>query len=129
MPILQRFRTSAGTRAYTLTPGSDMKEMTEQAIREFCEAHPCGESLVDSLHADHEAFFHRYDAFRYQREAHILKRLDAIDFKGRQVLEIGLGQGADSEQIIRRGANWSGLDLSPVSVSRTSTRLRLRGLP
>lgn len=106
-----------------------MEEMTEEAIREFWDAHPCGESLVDSLRADHEAFFRRYDAFRYQREAHILKRLDAIDFKGRRVLEIGLGQGADSEQIIRRGAIWSGLDLSPESVSRVSTRLRLRGLP
>jgi SAM-dependent methyltransferase len=106
-----------------------MEEMTEQAIREFWDAHPCGESQVESLCADHEAFFHRYDAFRYQREAHILKRLDAIDFKGKHVLEIGLGQGADSEQIIRRGAIWSGLDLSPESVSRVSTRLRIHGLP
>ncbi len=45
------------------------------------------------------------------------------------MLEIGLGQGADSEQIIRRGAIWSGLDVSPESISRVSTRLRLRGLP
>jgi len=106
-----------------------MEEMSEQAIREFWDAHPCGESLVERFSADHEAFFRRYDAFRYQREAHILKRLDGIDLKGRQVLEIGLGQGADSEQIIRRGAVWSGLDLSPESVRRVSTRLRLRGLP
>jgi SAM-dependent methyltransferase len=106
-----------------------MEEMSEQAIREFWNAHPCGEGLVESLRADHEAFFRRYDAFRYRQESHILKRLDAIDFQGRHVLEIGLGQGADSEQIIRRGAIWSGLDLSQESVSRVSTRLRLRGLP
>ena len=106
-----------------------MEEMSEQTIREFWDAHPCGESLVDSLRADHEAFFRRYDAYRYRREAHILTRLDAIDFKGKHVLEIGLGQGADSEQIIRRGAIWSGLDLSQESVSRVSTRLRLRELP
>jgi SAM-dependent methyltransferase len=106
-----------------------MEEMTEQAIREFWDSHPCGESQVESLRADHDAFFRRYDAFRYHQEAHILKRLDAIDFKGRHVLEIGLGQGADSEQIIRRGAIWSGLDLSSESVDRVSTRLRLRGLP
>jgi SAM-dependent methyltransferase len=106
-----------------------MEEMTEQAIREFWDAHPCGESQVEGLDADYAAFFRRYDTFRYHREAHILKRLDAIDFKNRHVLEIGLGQGADSEQIIRRGAIWSGLDLSPESVSRVSTRLRLRRLP
>jgi SAM-dependent methyltransferase len=57
-----------------------------------------------------------------------LRRLDAIDFKGKQVLEIGLGQGADSEQIIRRGAIWSGIDISVESVNRVSSRLRCRGL-
>ena len=106
-----------------------MEEMTEQVIREFWDTHPCGENLVESLGSDHEAFFRRYDAFRYRLEAHILKRLDAIDFKDKHVLEIGLGQGADSEQIIRRGAIWSGLDLTPESISRVSVRLRLRGLP
>jgi SAM-dependent methyltransferase len=105
-----------------------MQEMTEQAIREFWDAHPCGEGLVEELRADHEAFFRQYDAFRYRTEEHILRRLDAIDFKGERVLEIGLGQGADSEQIIRRGAVWSGLDLSRESVDRVATRLRLRGL-
>jgi SAM-dependent methyltransferase len=44
-------------------------------------------------------------------------------------LEIGLGQGADSEQIIRRGGYWSGLDLTTESVARVRTRLQLRNLP
>jgi len=52
-----------------------LDEVTEQAIREFWDTHPCGESQVESLNADHEAFFQRYDAFRYRREAHILRRL------------------------------------------------------
>lgn len=102
---------------------------SEQDVREFWNAHPCGDHQVESLKADYEAFFKRYDEFRYSREGHILRRLDAIDFKGKRVLEIGLGQGADAEQIIRRGAIWSGLDLTPESVERVSTRLRLRGLP
>lgn len=102
---------------------------SEQDIRDFWDAHPCGDHQVESLREDYEAFFQRYDKFRYAREGHILRRLDAIDFKGKRVLEIGLGQGADSEQIIRRGAIWSGLDLTPESVERVSTRLRLRGLP
>jgi SAM-dependent methyltransferase len=101
----------------------------ERSIRDFWNAHPCGDHQVESLHADYEAFFERYDKFRYSREGHILRRLDAIDFKGKRVLEIGLGQGADAEQIIRRGAIWSGLDLTPESIKRVSTRMRLRGLP
>jgi SAM-dependent methyltransferase len=102
---------------------------SEQEIRNFWDTHPCGDHQVQSLKADYESFFHRYDQFRYSHEGHILRRLDAIDFKGKRVLEIGLGQGADSEQIIRRGAIWSGLDLTPESIDRVSTRFKLRGLP
>lgn len=101
----------------------------EKDIRDFWNSHPCGDHLVESLKGDYEAFFDRYDKWRYRQEGHILRRLDAIDFKGKRVLEIGLGQGADAEQIIRRGAVWSGLDLTREAVNRVSTRLRLRGLP
>lgn len=115
---------SASPASAALTDVAD-----EQSIHNFWNAHPCGDHQVESLKEDYEAFFDRYDKFRYSREGHILRRLDAIDFKGKRVLEIGLGQGADAEQIIRRGAIWSGLDLTPESIRRVSTRLRLRGLP
>lgn len=103
----------------------------EDTIRDFWDAHPCGDRLVKRLQADYEAFFQRYDAYRYspKHEGHIPSRLDVIDFKGKRVLEIGLGQGAESEQMIRRGAIWSGLDLTPESVVRVRTRLHLRDLP
>jgi|HigsolmetaAR203D_1030402.scaffolds.fasta_scaffold00062_22 SAM-dependent methyltransferase len=103
--------------------------VTEREIAEFWQHHPCGNDQVGGLRGDYERFFRAYDAFRYAREGHILDCLDAIDFRGRKVLEIGLGQGADSEQIIRRGAIWSGLDLTPEAVERTRTRLELRHLP
>jgi SAM-dependent methyltransferase len=49
--------------------------------------------------------------------------------RGKQVLEIGLGQGADAEQLIRNGARWSGVDLTTESIERVRTRLTLRDLP
>jgi SAM-dependent methyltransferase len=104
--------------------------MDESEIEEFWAAHPCGEQLVAESSTDsYETFFDRYDQLRYGLESHIPTCLDAIDFRGREVLEIGLGQGADAEQIIRRGARWTGLDLTPESVDRVRTRLELRGLP
>jgi SAM-dependent methyltransferase len=104
---------------------------TEQTIQGFWDSHPCGNTQVESLSSDYEGFFRRYDAFRYspKNEGHILKRLDAIDFQGKRVLEIGLGEGAESEQLIRRGATWSGLDLTPESVKRVRARLQVRNLP
>ncbi len=106
--------------------------MDESAIETFWNQNPCGDQQVGGLagrHGDYEAFFTDYDQHRYRKEAHILGCLDAIDFRGKRVLEIGLGQGADSEQIIRRGAVWSGLDLTAESVARVRTRLSLRRLP
>jgi SAM-dependent methyltransferase len=103
--------------------------ITEEKIRAFWNAHPCGEHQVESPEGDYEAFFSAYDTMRYGRETHILQRLDTLNLHGQRVLEIGLGQGADSEQIIRRGAVWSGVDLTSESVARVAARLRLRALP
>lgn len=47
---------------------------------------------------------------------------------GKRVLEIGLGEGSESERLIRRGAHWSGIDLTAESVERVRTRLTLRQL-
>lgn len=106
--------------------------MNESDIQDFWNRYPCGDLQVGGLEqrrGNYEAFFTDYDEFRYRREAHILRCLDNIDFQEKQVLEIGLGQGADSEQIIKRGAKWSGLDLTPESIARVQTRLSLRQLP
>lgn len=103
--------------------------MDEENIKSFWNENSCGESLVGGLNSNYEVFFDKYDNYRYTKEKHILKYLDKIPFKGKKVLEIGLGQGADSEQIIRRGALWSGLDLTETSVERVKKRLSIKQLP
>lgn len=107
--------------------------MSEQVVQSFWSAHPCGDHIVGGLHDrfadDYEQFFAAYDAWRYDQEGHIPACLDRIDWRDKTVLEIGLGQGAESEQLIRRGARWSGLDLTRESVERVRARLSVRGLP
>jgi SAM-dependent methyltransferase len=107
--------------------------MTEEAVQSFWQARPCGDHIVGGLdqrfHRDYEQFFTEYDAWRYHDERHILACLDGVDWRDKDVLEIGLGQGADSEQLIRRGARWSGLDLTQESVDRVAARLEIRSLP
>ena len=107
--------------------------MTEEEIQRFWQEHPCGDSqvggLVDEFQRDYDGFFRQYDRFRYRTHRHLLACLDSVAFDGKRVLEIGLGQGADAEQIIRRGARWSGLDITQESVDRVRTRLDLRKLP
>src|SRR5215204_442268 len=105
--------------------------MNESEIQDFWQKHPCGEDFVggaENYEADYERFFENYDKFRYTKEPHILECLKNIDFEGKKTLEIGLGQGADAEQIILLGADWFGLDLTLESTRRVQVRLNLRKL-
>jgi SAM-dependent methyltransferase len=107
--------------------------MDEQTVQGFWQHHACGDAQVGGLHErfhdDYEKFFTDYDRFRYKNERHLLACLDALNVAGKQVLEIGLGEGSDSERLIRQGARWSGVDLTAESVARVQTRLALRELP
>jgi SAM-dependent methyltransferase len=104
--------------------------MDEDTVKSFWASNPCGERFIDAAkRSSYEQFFAEYDRFRYGLESHIPRCLDEIDFAGKRVLEIGLGLGADAEQIIRRGARWNGVDLTQQSVDHVETRLALRDLP
>lgn len=99
-----------------------------QDIERFWDANPCGETLVGK-EEDWKVFFHKYDQYRYATEGHILAELDRLDVSGKNLLEIGIGQAADSEQLIRRGARWHGLDLTAEAVFRARKRFELFQLP
>ena len=105
----------------------------ENDIHDFWQSHSCGADLVGDLSADdrneYEQFFERYDQYRYAKEPHILKNIDAIEWQGKKVLEIGLGQGSDAEQIVRRGGVYNGIDLTDESVRRVLMRFSLKELP
>jgi SAM-dependent methyltransferase len=106
--------------------------MDEQAVQAFWQGHACGDAQVGGLQSrfggDYEQFFSDYDQFRYRNERHLPACLAALDVRGKRVLEIGLGQGADAEQLIRHGARWSGVDLTTESIERVRARFTLRGL-
>jgi SAM-dependent methyltransferase len=110
-----------------------MYMMDEQTVQGFWQEHACGDDQVGGLHQrfhdDYEKFFTDYDHFRYQNERHLPACIDNLNVAGKQVLEIGLGEGSDSELLIRRGARWSGADLTAESIARVRTRLTLRELP
>lgn len=93
-------------------------------IEQFWDANPCGETLVGK-DQEWKTFFNRYDAFRYRTEGHILEELGRLHLDGKKILEIGIGQAADSAQIIRRGGVWHGLDLTAEAVFRAKTRFKI----
>lgn len=107
--------------------------MDELTVQRFWQDHACGDSQVGGLHrhfrGDYEKFFTDYDVFRYQTERHLPACIEALNVGGKQLLEIGLGEGSDSELLIRQRARWSGVDLTAESIERVRTRLTLRDLP
>jgi SAM-dependent methyltransferase len=107
--------------------------MDEKAVQTFWQGNACGDAQVGGLRerfdGDFERFFTDYDSFRYATERHIPGCIDSLNLAGKRVLEIGLGEGSESERMIRQGALWSGVDLTEESVSRVQARLKVRDLP
>ena len=109
-----------------------VSRVEEEIIEAFWSSHPCGDQQVGGLEAyrgDYERFFADYDHFRYTLESHIPACLDRLDVAGKALLEVGMGEGSEAEQLIRRGARYSGIDLTTEAVARTTTRLAVRDLP
>lgn len=92
-------------------------------LETFWNLNPVGSNFLQ--YKPGKKFFENYDAFRYRTEGHIIEELDKIDFRNKQVLEIGIGQASDSMQMINRGAIYYGIDLTEESVRRAKERFML----
>ena len=98
-------------------------DIQSELIKDFWDKNPVGTNFIDDEIG--MKFFSDYDEYRYKTEPHILKELDSYDFDGKKVLEIGLGQGADSMKIIDRGALFYGIDLTEESIKRVEARFSI----
>ena len=97
-------------------------------IKEFWDAHPCGEEFLPELNTTSIDFFDNYDELKQALEPHIFTELTKLNLKDVSVLEIGLGQGTESEFFIKSGAMWTGIDFSTVACQRVLNRIRLKNL-
>ena len=66
---------------------------------------------------------------RYRLQSHIAGIIDAIDWRGKRVLEIGTGVGTDARRIIGRGGRYTGINVDAGSTLATSVALTTFGLP
>ena len=102
-------------------------KQTASAIAHFWQKHPCGAQFVNA--DDWTDFFKKYDRFKDATEPHIAGEIAQINLSEQRVLEIGLGQGCEAEKLVRSGAIYNGIDLTPESVARVSRRFDLFSLP
>jgi SAM-dependent methyltransferase len=94
----------------------------KEAVQDFWNADPCGTRYLEARD-DFEA----HARARYSLEPHIFDFAQFRNARGRRVLEIGVGMGADYLEWLKGGAEASGVDLSAVSIERARQRCELAG--
>ena len=98
-------------------------------VKNFWNDTPCGTEFVEFKGAYDADYFRRFDEYRFSTIPSILEILHSVDFKGKRVLEIGLGLGADAQKIIEMGGIYNGVDLTENSVEILKKRFEIFSLP
>ncbi len=99
----------------------------KDAVREHWEADPCGAKLAEATPGT-ERFYREVEEKRYALEPFIHGFAAFPQWRGRDVLEIGVGLGTDFVQFARNGARLRGIDLTDAAVGLVRTRLELEAL-
>lgn len=95
-------------------------------VRDFWDAASCGEALF--LHGDGvDPYCHQLSA-RYALEPYIAEFAAFQNCSGKEVLEIGVGLGADHQRFAEAGAVLTGIDLTARAIRHTASRFEALGL-
>lgn len=101
-------------------------DMTKEAVRKFWNGASCGENLY--LSGRSRADFETHSRVRYEIEPYIKEFADFGNYKGKKVLEIGVGLGADHQKFAEAGASLHGVDLTERAIQNTKKRFELFSL-
>jgi ubiquinone/menaquinone biosynthesis C-methylase UbiE len=96
-------------------------------VKTFWNEHPCQSDL--SAAAERRQYFEEIRRKRYEgREWHVPEVARFGEFKGKSVVEIGCGIATDGMEFARRGANYTGVDLTPQGIEMARERFGLFGV-
>jgi ubiquinone/menaquinone biosynthesis C-methylase UbiE len=98
----------------------------KEAVREHWEDETCGTRYGEA--DDRGAWFRELSAARYSLETYIAPFADFPSAAGKDVLEIGVGAGADFENWCRHARHATGVDLTDAAIALTTERLQLAGV-
>lgn len=105
-----------------------MRELDQETaeVYQFWNEASCGETLY--LKGDTAAAWEHQANERYRLEPFIESFADFDAASGKQVLEVGVGLGADHQRFAEAGALLHGIDLTDRAVENTRVRFKLYGL-
>jgi ubiquinone/menaquinone biosynthesis C-methylase UbiE len=96
-------------------------------VSAYWNAASCGTSRVAAVKHSPE-YFAQVEEFRYRHEPYIHAFAQFTRWRGRRILEMGVGAGTDLLQFARAGARVSGVDLTPEAIDNARAVLALHGL-
>ncbi len=98
----------------------------KSAVRDFWDEASCGETRY--LPRPDADGYRAHARTRYRLEPYIEHFARFSEAKDKDVLEIGVGLGADHQRFAEAGARLTGIDLAPRAINQTGHRLGLFGL-
>lgn len=117
----------AGHHFSTLTSYGLFMPASIEDIRVYWDRRPCN-IRHSPLPVGTAGYFDEVERRKYLVEPHILGFADFPRWNGKRVLEIGCGIGTDTVNFARAGADYTGLDLSEVSLELARARFQVFGL-
>jgi ubiquinone/menaquinone biosynthesis C-methylase UbiE len=100
-------------------------DSSKKAVEEFWDKASCGEDLY--LQNQRRDGYIEQARRRYELEPVIEEFAEFATSAGKNILEIGVGLGADHQRFAQEGAKLTGIDLTARAVAHTRRRLELFG--
>lgn len=97
-------------------------------VQEFWKVEACGSQFVAESKGRQD-FYAKFRAHRYRTLWFIPSVVPFAAGKGKDVLEIGCGNGADGALFAQQGARYTGVDLTETAVAATREHFAVLGLP
>ncbi|OGQ46300.1 MAG: hypothetical protein A3H42_04590 [Deltaproteobacteria bacterium RIFCSPLOWO2_02_FULL_46_8] len=99
-----------------------------KTVQAFWNTEACGTHFIEDAPGT-AGFYEKYRGFRYQTEWHIQKWVPFQEAKGKKILEIGCGNGADGVLFAEAGAYYTGVDLTEAAVTAAQKHFTSLNLP
>ncbi len=96
-------------------------------VQAFWNTEACGTHFVPQ-YRDAKDFFEKFREYRYRTEWHLPLLVPFAQARGKDVLEIGTGNGADGAMFALQGARYTGVDLTEAALEATRAHFATLGL-
>lgn len=99
-------------------------------VRQYWEEQPCGtgDEVTRNANAHSKEWFEKIEEHRYRFEPYIHAVAQFTRYRGKRVLEVGVGAGTDHLQWARAAAECFGVDLTDAAIAITRRHLECYGL-